>query len=115
MAANGASLVHALNGAGEQMGNVSALEDEEDDPVDTGDNMVHPESSVVVIVLAPYPPAVQSTIIGCIKSIIERDDQGQEPGDSGEDLVGDNGVLAVFVAFSERVDYSGIAKHLISK
>ena len=97
------------------MSDVTTLQDKKDDPVDAGDDVVHAKSSVIVIVLAPYPPAVQSTIIGCIKSIVERDDQGQEPGDSGEDLVGDNGVLAVFVAFSERVDYSGIAKHLISK
>ena len=97
------------------MSDVTTLQDKQDDPVDAGDDVVHAKSSVVMVVLAPYPPSVQGTVMRCMEGVVERDDQGQEPGDSGEDLVDDDGVLAMLVAFSERVDYEGIARQLISK
>ena len=96
------------------MSDVTTLQDKKDDPVDAGDDVVHAKSSVIVIVLAPYPPAVQSTIIGCIESIVERDDQGQEPGDGGEDLVDDDGVLAMLVSLGERVDCKSDARNSLA-
>lgn len=69
-------LVDTLDGAGVQMGDVTTLKDEEDNPVDAGDDVVHTKSSAVVIVLAPYPPPMQDSIVRCMERVVDRDDQG---------------------------------------
>ena len=76
--------------------------------------MVHAKSRVVVVVLAPYPPLVQDAIVGRAEGVVERDDQGQEPGDGGEDLVDDDGVLAMLVSLGERVDCKSDARNSLA-
>lgn len=106
VASHRAGRVQLFHVAGEEVGDVAALKNEEHQPVDAGDDVVHAEGRVVRIVLGPYLPAIPDAIVGLVEGVVEGDDDGQQPGDCCQDLVSDDGVLAVAIALREWIDYS---------
>ena len=54
--------------------NITALQDEQDDPVDTGDDGVEGERSFHMAVLSPYCMATMAmfAVCGCIKGVVQR-------------------------------------------
>jgi hypothetical protein len=87
----------------EEMGDVTTLQDEEDDPEDGGDDGVHGEGGWVEIVLVPDAPADVVPIVRLIDAVVNRHNEGEEPGEGGEDLVSGDGAGRVRLSFGERV------------
>jgi len=104
VAADGAGLVDATSGVGEEVRDIDGLENEHDEPVDGGNDVVHAERREVVVILSPDRTAMVWAILRVVDCILEGDNHGQQPSDDCEHLVGDNGVLAMLVALRERVD-----------
>ena len=82
-------------------------------PVDAGDDMVHPESRMVMVILFPDPTSCPYAIVGTMQGIIDGDDDGQQPRHDGQNLVSDDSVLRVGFALGEGIDYN-IRKSIIS-
>lgn len=104
MTTDGAGLVNAFNGAREEMGNVAALKNEKNDPVDTGNDVIHSKCRVVVVVLSPDPAPRPDAIVGAVECIVKRDNDGEKPGYDGQDLIRDDAVLGMGFALSEWID-----------
>lgn len=68
-----------------------------------------------MVVLVPYPSSGKGAIVGGVDSVVDRHDQRQEPGDSGENLVRDDSVLAMLIALRERIDYNKQNRPPVSK
>ena len=51
----------------------------------------------------PDAVAGQGAIEGSVERVVDRDDDGQQPSDNGQRLVGDDGTFAVVVSLSEGV------------
>jgi len=45
-----------------------------------------------------------ASMVGIVEGVVHRDDDGQEPGGDGQDLVGDDGASAVLVSLGEGVN-----------
>lgn len=74
-------------------------------PIDAGDDMIHSEGRLVVIVLPPDLTSWPDAIVGAVERVVERDDDGEQPGNGGQDLVRDDRVLGVGFALGEGIDY----------
>lgn len=72
-----------------QMPDITALQDEEDDPVDTRDYQVQGERRSDVAVLSPYCMAVMAmfAVCGGVEGIVQCSNHNKEPGDDGQDFV----------------------------
>lgn len=81
-------------------------------PVDAGNDMIHSEGRVVVIILPPDLASWPDAIVGAVERVVERDDDGEKPGGDGQDLIRDDRVLGVGFALGERVDYEWAQKQL---
>lgn len=103
VAANARGGVHDVGVGGEEVANVTALEDEEHDPVDGGDYGVHGESAGVERVLVPDTLADSEAILGRVDGIVDGHDDGQGPGEKGEDLVDGHRGRGVRLALGEGV------------
>lgn len=88
---------------GEEVGDVAELHDEEDDPVDVGKDTVHGERGRVEVVLIPDTLADGVAILGRVHIVVDGNDDGQKPGEEGQDLVGRDGHRAVRLALGEGV------------
>lgn len=73
-----------------EMPNVTALQDEQDDPVDACNDEVKGERSPHMAVLSPYCMAMVAMFAVCrdIKGIEQCSNNHKEPGDDCQDLVG---------------------------
>lgn len=67
--------------------------------------MVHSEGRVVVVILPPDLTPCPDAIVGAVERVVERDDDGEQPGGDGQDLVRDDRVLGVGFALGEGIDY----------
>lgn len=84
---------------------VRDLENIEDDPVDGDDDSVQGKWGVVVAVLAPDGAAVVAALMGSFEGVVDGGYDQDKPRDGCEDLVGEDGVLAVGRRLAERVCY----------
>lgn len=74
-------------------------------PVERDDQVVESEASGVSVVHVPDAPQVMvPSMARIVKGVIHRDDNGQQPSDDSQDLVGDDGAPAVRVSLGEGVD-----------
>jgi hypothetical protein len=103
MASDAGSSVNDVRVAREEMSDVTSLEDEEDNPVDGGDDWVQSESSAVHVVLFPDLSVSSVAIVGTMKGIVNGDDKGQDPSDKGENLVGEDRIVGVRVPFPKGI------------
>lgn len=85
------------------MSNVAELKNEENDPVNVDDNVVHGKGSRVQVVLIPDALTDGVTILGSVDIVVDGDNHGKKPSEEGQDLVGGDGGRAVRLAFGERV------------
>jgi hypothetical protein len=103
VAPNAGRGVDMLGALGEEVGDVAELEDKERNPEDVGNDAVHGEGARVESVLIPDAPAESEAIVRLVGGVVDRRDDGQDPGEDGEDLVGDDGVCAVRLPLGEGV------------
>lgn len=124
VAAYGGGPVDDFLFAGEEVGYVAELEDEEDDPggemlvagtsvqerrrggslpVDIPKNRVHSKRSGIQVILVPDAAADSEAIRGRVEDIVHRDGDGEEPAEEREDLVRDDGAATVRFTAAERV------------
>lgn len=101
--ADAGSSIDMVGVRGEEVSDVAGLEDEEDDPVDVGKYGVDGESCRVEVVLVPDTLADGVAIGGRVDVVVDGDDDGKEPGEEGQDLVGGDGGSAVRLAPGEGV------------
>lgn len=100
----------ALGVAGEEALQVADLEDEQGDPVDAGQDGVELEGGGVGAVLAPDGSGVAVvemavlTTGGSAEGVYDADDDQEEPGGDGQELVDAQASLAVGFALCEGVD-----------
>lgn len=107
--------VNVLGVGGEKMGEVPKLQDEEDDPVYVSNDGIQGEGSAVEVILVPDTPANCESIVRLVDNIVDRDDNGKEPGQEGEDLVGGDSPRAVRLSPAEGigpVSHGGDVEHL---
>jgi len=90
---------------GEEGPDISDLQDEEDNPVEGGDDLVLSERSVVSSVDSPdgVAPALH-IITWCVEGVVESGDYEKEPGESGQDLISPDRLGGVGLASCERVE-----------
>jgi hypothetical protein len=74
-----------------------------DVPEDGGDDRVEAESGRVSVVLAPDVSARVNAIVRSVEGVVEGDDDRQQPGQDGEDLVDSDGASAVAFPLAEGV------------
>jgi len=88
-----------------QMPDVSALQDQEDDPVDASHDEILREWSSHPSVLSPYCMAVMVVVAVCrsIERVVESCDDHKQPGDNGQDLIGDQGTFVELGAFRKWI------------
>lgn len=72
-------------------------------PVDGGDDGVQSESGAVHVVLLPDLSVSSVAIVRTVESIVNGDDQGQDPGNKGQNLVGEDRVVRVGVLFPKGI------------
>lgn len=106
--------------AREQVANVAGLEDEENNPEhlsvftrkqaekkkvpeNVGNNTVHGKRSGIEIVLIPDATSDGMAIVGSMRSVIDGDDEGDEPSDEGQNLVGEDSLLGMRILLTEGV------------
>lgn len=97
--------VRRLGRLGEEVTNVAGLQHEENDPVDGGDDRVHGEGRRVQVVLVPDALANREAIVGRVHRVVNRDDDGQGPGEEGEHLVSRHGGRGMRLALAEGIDF----------
>jgi hypothetical protein len=95
VASNAGCGVNVLGVLGKEVGDVTELEDKEGNPENVGNDTVHGEGAGVESVLIPNTPADSEAIVRLVGGVVDRSDDGQDPGEDGEDLVGDDGVGTV--------------------
>lgn len=76
-----------------------------DEPVDGSDDWVQSESSAVHVVLLPDLSVSRVAIIGTVEGVIDGDNEGQDPGEKGEDLVGKDCTIGVGVPLHKGIVY----------
>lgn len=86
-----------------QMPRIPDLQNIKHDPVDTGDNTVHGEGSVVVVVLAPDGVAMIATLVWTLEGVVDAGNGEEEPGEGGADFVGEDGIAGALAAVGEGV------------
>jgi hypothetical protein len=91
--------------AGEEVNNVAALQEPEDDEVYVDNDGVHGEAAGPKPILAPDGASVVDAIVGAVQDVVDGGGDGQQPGEDGQHLVGDDSALAVRVSLRERVDW----------
>lgn len=79
VAADTSSCGNDVGTAGEERCDVSKLEDEENNPVDISEDVVHGKGAGIQIVLIPYAPADVEAIVRLVNGIVDSDDDGQKP------------------------------------
>lgn len=79
VASNARRSVHNVGIGGEEMGNVAALENEEDDPVDGGNDGVDGEGTGVQVILVPNAFANRVAIVRRVDGVVDGDNDGQRP------------------------------------
>jgi len=105
MASHGACGVDDFDIARKEVGDVTDLEDKDSEPVERDDQIVESEAGGIGVVHVPDPPEVGvASMVRIVKGVVYRDDDGQQPCDDGQDLVGDDGASAVRISLGERVD-----------
>lgn len=72
-------------------------------PVNISKDVVHGEGAGIQIVLVPYAPADMEAIVRLVNSIVDGDDDGQKPREQGQNLVCDDGAIAVRLPLTEGV------------
>lgn len=97
--------VRRLGRLGEEVTNVAGLQHEENDPVDGGDDRVHGEGRRVQVVLVPDALANREAIVGRVHRVVNRDDDGQGPGEEGEHLVSRHGGRGMRLALAKGIDF----------
>lgn len=105
VAADAGGPVDGLGDAGEEVGDVAELHDEEDDPVDVAEDGVHGEGGAVEVVLVPDAAADGVAVLGLVDDIVDGDDDGEEPGYEGEEFVGEDGAGGVRLAVAKGVPW----------
>lgn len=103
MASDAGGSVNDVRVTREEMADVPSLEDEEDNPVDGGDDRVQSESGAVHVVLLPDLSVSSVAVVRTVESIVNGDDQGQDPGNKGQNLVGEDRVVRVGVPFPKGI------------
>lgn len=104
VASNARRGVHDVRIRGEKMANVASLQDEENDPVDGGDDRVHGKGTGVERVLVPNALTDRVAIVRRVNGVVDGDDDGQHPGNERENLVGGHRSRAVRLALGEGID-----------
>lgn len=89
--------------AREEVADVASLEDEENDPIDLSNDGIHGESSWVQVVDVPDASSDAVAIVRFVNGVVDRDDDGEEPGEEGEDLEGDDGAVGMGIPLAEGV------------
>jgi len=95
--------VNGFGVAGEEMRNITNLQDEENNPEDVGNDVVHGEGAGVSIVLVPNAPADGVAIVRSVCGVVDRDDKGQDPSDDGQELVSANSAGTVSLSLGEGI------------
>ena len=90
--------VHVVGIGGEEVRNVAKLHDEENDPVDVGNDIVHGEGSRVQVVLVPNALTDGVAIVRGVDVVVDGDNEREGPGEKSKDLVGGDGRRAVRLA-----------------
>lgn len=103
VASNAGGSVNDVRVAREEVANVTSLENEQDNPVDGSDDWVQSESSAVHVVLLPDLSVSRVAIIGTVEGVIDSDNEGQDPGNKGKDLVGKDCAVGVGVPLHEGI------------
>lgn len=103
VAAHAGSGVDEGGVAGEEVGNVAALHDPKNDPVDLGDDRVEAEGGFPSGVLAPDGSSSVVAILWTVEGVPDRDDDGENPGHEGEDLVSRDAAVAMALLLGEGV------------
>lgn len=86
------------------MPDISDLKDEENDPVDRGDERIQGECGVVKVILSPYRTARITSIFRTADRIIDSADKKEQPTGECEDLVEQDCSSVVCFASGERID-----------
>lgn len=73
-------------------------------PEDVGDGSVHGKGGWVEIILVPNAFADVVAIVRSMGYVVNRDDDGEEPSQKGEDLVSQNGSFGVRLPLAKGVD-----------
>ena len=73
-------------------------------PVDLGDGVVESEAGMDELILVPDSSANGVAIVRLLNAVVDGNDDRQQPGQDGQDLVGDDGVGVVRFLLSEGVD-----------
>jgi hypothetical protein len=103
VASNAGGGVHMGRVGREEVSNVAALEDEENDPEDGGNDRVHGEGARVEGVLVPDALPDGVAIMRGVNGVVDGDDDGEDPGEESEDLVSGDGSMTVLLPLAEGV------------
>lgn len=76
-------------------------------PVNISEDVVHGKGAGIQIVLVPYAPADMEAIVRLVNSIVDGDDDGQKPREQGQNLICDDGAIAVRLPLTEGVPCDG--------
>jgi len=104
MASNGSSSIDKFSVGGEQVPNVSDLEEEEQNPVDGNDDHVHCKSGMEMSVLVPDTSSWQHIIIRLVNAVIHAGHDDQQPGQGCEELVDPDSCRTITVPLDKRID-----------
>ena len=74
-------------------------------PVEGNDHVVEREAGGVEVVHVPDPVMGKFPTVCVVEGVVKRHYKGQEPCDDGQNLVGDDRVLAVRVPLGKGVDW----------
>ena|SRR2546421_618536 len=111
MRSNISSTRHEVLVGREKVPNIAALQDEQDDPVNTCDDGVERKWRFPMAVLSPYCMAMMAMSAVCrdVKGIVQGRDDHKEPGDDCQDLVGYQGTFSELGPFRKRVVYRNMS------
>lgn len=106
VASHGTRGVDGLDIARKEVADIADLEDKDSEPVERDDQIVEREAGGEGVVHVPDPPEgmVMMSMVRKVKGVVHRDDDGQQPCDDGQDLVGDDRTSAVRISLGEGVD-----------
>lgn len=105
VAAHAGGGVDVVGIAREETADVAGLEDEQENPVDVGNDKVHGEGGGVEVVLVPEPLADVVAVLGCVDIVVDRHDDGEKPGEQGQNLVDRDARGTVRFPLAEGVVY----------
>jgi hypothetical protein len=83
---------------------------EECAPVDGGDDWVQRKGSAIHVVLLPDLSISRVPIIGTVESVVDSNDEGQDPGDESKNLVGEDRTIRVGFPLTKGIVFEWVSR-----